>query len=90
MNANGLTLLKRHLTDILSDRIVDLSPVYGGRNSRVYHAICENRLALAVKVYFRDPKDKRNRLATEWAACTGAGNVFAVCFGAVGALGVPA
>ena len=70
MNANGLTLLKRHLTDILSDRIVDLSPVYGGRNSRVYHAICENRLALAVKVYFRDPKDKRNRLATEWAACT--------------------
>lgn len=44
------------------------SPVGGGRNSRIYCLEGDNHSHIAIKVYFRQPGDSRDRLGTEFGA----------------------
>src|ERR1041385_4823904 len=42
------------------------SQIVGGRTSRIYCLSAENHASYAVKVYFRQPNDPRDRLGTEF------------------------
>lgn len=57
-----------YLTDIMSEKVLSIAPLSGGKNSRVYHVVCDNFREFAVKLYFRDKTDGRDRLRTEWRA----------------------
>jgi hypothetical protein len=43
-----------------------LSSLAGGRNNRVFRVETDGDAPLVLKSYFHDPRDPRNRLATEW------------------------
>ncbi len=40
----------------------------GGRNNRVYRVTMQDGPPLALKSYFSDPRDPRDRLAAEWGS----------------------
>jgi hypothetical protein len=48
-------------------RPVALAPLAGGKNNRVYRLDLEDGARLALKAYFADPRDPRDRLGAEWA-----------------------
>jgi len=48
--------------------VVQLEPVGGGRNSRVYRAACRSGRRYAVKCYAHHPADERDRLAVEFSS----------------------
>lgn len=61
------TALKHRLTEMLGARVVDLSQMSGGRNSRSYRCTCKDGTCYAVKLYH--PADERNhRLSVEWSS----------------------
>ena len=64
---NVLTL-KPYLAERLKCQINSFFQLSGGRNSRVYHLQCDDGKSFALKVYFRDADDRRDRLAAEWTA----------------------
>ena len=47
-----------------------LTPLQGGRNSRVFSALCAGDKRVVVKSYHRSQNDPRERLKTEWDAFT--------------------
>jgi hypothetical protein len=47
-----------------------LTPLQGGRNSRVFSALCAGGTRVVVKSYHRSESDPRERLKTEWDAFT--------------------
>lgn len=61
-------------TDLFADLLpappLSISRIGGGRNSRVFKADCTDGQCYAVKEYFQHPDDPRDRLKTEWLACT--------------------
>lgn len=56
------------LRDFLRVPCLDLTPLRGGRNSRVYLARVAPERQVVVKAYHRNPQDSRDRLAGEWGA----------------------
>jgi hypothetical protein len=56
---------------LLRRTVVSVEPIHGGRNSRVYRVDCDSQTAparFAVKCYFANPDDPRDRLGTEYRA----------------------
>ena len=47
-----------------------LTPLQGGRNSRVFSALCSGDTRVVAKCYHRSQNDPRERLKTEWDAFT--------------------
>jgi len=60
------------LTGILAKELCDsvegITKIGGGANSRVYRVLCRNGGKFAVKEYFRNQADSRNRLETEFSS----------------------
>ena len=59
---------RHYLAELMLEDAALITPITGGKNSRVYHVICKNSREFAVKIYFRDKMDSRERLRTEWQA----------------------
>ncbi len=49
-------------------RVVLIEPVTGGGNNRLHRVVCADGTRLALKAYFQDRTDSRDRLGTEFAA----------------------
>ncbi|MBI4445913.1 MAG: hypothetical protein HY645_08375 [Acidobacteria bacterium] len=56
------------LSASLGKRLLDCECIGGGRNSRVYKVTLETGETYAAKVYFQNPHDRRDRMATEFRA----------------------
>lgn len=65
MRAEGL---KRVAARLIGGRVNRFETVGAGRNSRVYRVIGADERRYALKAYFRQPRDERDRLATEYCA----------------------
>lgn len=53
---------------LLGRDVIEMKPLPGGRNSRVFCLICPDNSCYAGKVYMADPDDCRDRLGTEFRA----------------------
>jgi hypothetical protein len=58
------------VSGLTGERVVSLVKLPGGRNNVILRMVCESGRNLAVKVYFRNPDDLRDRLGTEFRAIT--------------------
>lgn len=59
--------LARRLTERAArGRVLSLTRLAGGRNNRVYRLETDHGPSLALKLYFSDPSDTRDRLGAEW------------------------
>jgi hypothetical protein len=56
------------LKESLGVSCLRLTPLRGGRNSRVFSAVVAAERQVVVKAYHRNPQDPRDRLAAEWGA----------------------
>ena len=65
---DSVLTLKPYLAERLRCHINCFSQLSGGRNSQVYHLDCDGGKSFALKMYFRDKDDRRDRLAAEWSA----------------------
>jgi len=68
IEARELVDIESALSNLLGIKLKDLKQVYGGRNSKVYHLVCENSEDYIAKVYFHHGLDKRDRLGIEFSS----------------------
>jgi hypothetical protein len=60
--------LKVSLEKLLGRPVESVWHVGGGRNSRLYRVTCPDSASLALKLYFRDANDGRDRLGVEFSS----------------------
>ncbi|MBU1932063.1 aminoglycoside phosphotransferase family protein [Patescibacteria group bacterium] len=66
---NSLALcLKTVCTDLLGLEVTSAERTSSGRNSRTYRVICDNHAQYALKLYYHDKSDFRDRLNTEFTS----------------------
>ena len=63
-----LETARDRLAKLIDRRVTGLERIGGGGNSQVYRLETESGQRCALKVYFRNPADQRDRLATEYGA----------------------
>jgi hypothetical protein len=60
--------MRAQLARLLNRDVTGVERIGGGRNSQVYEVAVDGAKHFALKVYFRHPSDKRDRLATEFGS----------------------
>ena len=60
--------MRAQLARLLNRDVTGIERIGGGRNSQVYKVVVGPAEHFALKVYFRHPSDKRDRLATEFGS----------------------
>jgi len=60
--------MRAPLARLLNRNVTGIERIGGGRNSQVYDVAVDGAQHFALKVYFRHPSDKRDRLATEYGS----------------------
>lgn len=61
-----MSALEKELLHGLGVGVRAIEPIRGGGNNRLYRAVVSDEKCYAVKVYWRDVRDARDRLATEF------------------------
>ena len=64
----SLNEINDSLVDLLGSPVIHLEEISGGNNNRIFKIVCDDSRTYAVKFYFRNPKDRRDRLGTEFNA----------------------
>jgi thiamine kinase-like enzyme len=64
----SLNEINDSLVNLLGSPIIHLEEISGGNNNRIFKIECDDSRNYAVKFYFRNPKDRRDRLGTEFKA----------------------
>jgi len=59
-------MVEKELTDALGIGVRDIAPIHGGGNNRIYRVTAADGRRYAVKAYWRDTQDVRDRLGTEF------------------------
>ncbi len=65
-----MSALEKELSHGLGVGVRAIEPIRGGGNNRLYRAIVNDEKCYAVKVYWRDVRDTRDRLGTEFDSLT--------------------
>src|SRR5947209_6829489 len=60
--------MRAELSRLLNHDITALERIGGGRNSQIFKVTSAPGQHFALKIYFRHPNDKRDRLATEFGS----------------------
>lgn len=68
--AASISTLKSKLSLGLGMEVLEIEPISGGGNNRLYRIVVNDGQCYAVKVYWCDARDRRNRVATEFDSLT--------------------